>query len=731
LTSEIKTLGGGTYFSDSFNTDDPYGISINLSQAENVTFTASYGGGFESNTVSWTTDIGPEGVEHEFVLPTIIDPEDAGWYAVDNHQHSDYGDGSTRIEDLFNAQIAAKLDYALVSDHDALAHNAEMADFAANHEPPIPFLSNLEVSPGWGHWGLLGIPIDDTYDIDPSATTPQEIIEYGHDAGTVVIVHHPYSDYGFLNNQASVNGGTDVGWDGFDLLELQSTINLDGFADALADGADSISLSNLKGSIRDLGITNMDAMALASAFAFWNNGQEIYLSAGSDQHDAASSTLYPGIIREYALLEEPTVENYLTALTNGEAYVTMGPILQPKLETTLFGSTHEVVVGEQYVLRLDAGSVNGATEITLWANGTPVATQSVGAISNGALQTASFTVTPFVTGDEENVWYSFTATDAAGKIAVSNPLWFELTDTSATTNLDGQVFTLTPEHAPTKSLDVKGGSTLAGAEIILYDSKHTANQHFRFEYNEANGTYTIVAVVSGQVLDVYGASATSGAKVIQWPAKATNNLNQQWIVEPAIGEDGYIIVSALNPDLMLDVSGSSTANGTSLILWNRHERPNQVFTLTPPDSSLDGSSFAIHTIAGTTDRVLDIYGKGIKGGERLILWSPNSQANQIFSFDYDETTGFYIITAEHSGQVLDIYGGSVNAGASVIQWPTKTSGNIFNQRWTVEEVRGGFIIKSAITGYALTVNGGLNAAGANLVAQPYRGTATQIWDLEG
>ena len=41
-------------------------------------------------------------------------------------------------------------------------------------------------------------------------------------------MHHPFSDYGFLNNQTSVNGGTEEGWDSFDLLELQNTMDLTG-----------------------------------------------------------------------------------------------------------------------------------------------------------------------------------------------------------------------------------------------------------------------------------------------------------------------------------------------------------------------------------------------------------------------------------------------------------------------------------------------------------------------
>ena len=61
--------------------------------------------------------------------------------------------------------------------------------------------------------------------INPSEATPQDIIAMGHSFNNAIVnLNHPYSDYGFLRNQESVKGGTEKGWDGFDLLEIQSTL---------------------------------------------------------------------------------------------------------------------------------------------------------------------------------------------------------------------------------------------------------------------------------------------------------------------------------------------------------------------------------------------------------------------------------------------------------------------------------------------------------------------------
>lgn len=66
---------------------------------------------------------------------------------------------------------------------------------------------------------------------------------------TIVNLNHPYSDYGFLRNQESVNGGTEKGWDGFDLLEIQSTLDLTGMEKLSAAEWKNIDLQHLNKTI--------------------------------------------------------------------------------------------------------------------------------------------------------------------------------------------------------------------------------------------------------------------------------------------------------------------------------------------------------------------------------------------------------------------------------------------------------------------------------------------------
>ncbi len=89
------------------------------------------------------------------MIKELADPRKNNWYNMDNHQHSSIGDGATPIDQLFIAQVCAKLDFNLVADHDFVQNDAEIVRLAeAAGRSVIP---SLEVSPGWGHWGILNV----------------------------------------------------------------------------------------------------------------------------------------------------------------------------------------------------------------------------------------------------------------------------------------------------------------------------------------------------------------------------------------------------------------------------------------------------------------------------------------------------------------------------------------------------------------------------------------------
>lgn len=431
ITAEMKTLGGAVQFSDAFASSND--LDFNLSKAENVTITATYSTPFLSKSASWTGDITSAGLDHTFVIDIPIDAKAEGWYNMDNHNHSDYGDGSTTIKDLFSFQIAQGLDFNVVTDHDTRIHNAEMAQFAKDKNRV--FLSNIEVSPGWGHWGYLGVDYSDSgAPIDPSTATPKQIADTGHKLGATVIMHHPFSDYGFLNNQTSVNGGTEEGWDSFDLLELQNTMDLTGLDKVNAADWAKINRQNLAATLPSdklSGVNDkMDAKALLAAMSFWNEGIEKYLSAGSDAHDAHNTSLYSGVIREFAKLDTYSQDAYTTALKSGKAYVTCGPVLFPA-DNAMFGSKQSAKAGDELTFDLDVQAIDGFDTIYLYRNGVCIDKKEL----NGTTDRTAVSFKTIAPAGK-NVWYSFTAVDKNNHWAATDPIWVDVKGFTDVTSAD-------------------------------------------------------------------------------------------------------------------------------------------------------------------------------------------------------------------------------------------------------------------------------------------------------
>lgn len=121
-----------------------------------------------------------------------------------------------------------------------------------------------------------------------------------------------------------------------------------------------------------------------------------------------------------------------------------------------------------------------------------------------------------------------------------------------------------------KCLDVTGGSTANGAQVIQWTCHGGANQRWTALY-AGGGYYYLRAQHSGKCADVAGGSTANGAKVIQWTCHG--GANQQWrIVRQAAG--GYSAV-ARHSGKCADVTGGSTANGAHVIQWRCHGGANQ------------------------------------------------------------------------------------------------------------------------------------------------------------
>lgn len=131
-----------------------------------------------------------------------------------------------------------------------------------------------------------------------------------------------------------------------------------------------------------------------------------------------------------------------------------------------------------------------------------------------------------------------------------------------------------------KVLDVKGGSTDNGADIIQYHATGADNQLWQ-PVPASGGYYQITSKHSGKVLDVKGGSTEDGAQVVQY--QPTGGDNQLWNFV-SVGGDYYQIV-AKHSARLLDVKGVSRDDGALVTQYHATGADNQLWKLVPSQSS--------------------------------------------------------------------------------------------------------------------------------------------------
>ncbi|NUR26889.1 MAG: alpha-galactosidase [Catenulispora sp.] len=115
----------------------------------------------------------------------------------------------------------------------------------------------------------------------------------------------------------------------------------------------------------------------------------------------------------------------------------------------------------------------------------------------------------------------------------------------------------------------------------------------------------------------------------------------------------------------VDISNSSTANGTQAQLWDCTGQTNQKWTYTASKQLM---------IYGT--KCLDAYNKGTSNGTAAVIWDCNGQTNQQWNVNSNGT-----ITGVQSGLCLDATGAATANGTKVELWACNGGGN---QQWSLK-----------------------------------------------
>ncbi|KAF7724312.1 hypothetical protein EC973_001158 [Apophysomyces ossiformis] len=116
---------------------------------------------------------------------------------------------------------------------------------------------------------------------------------------------------------------------------------------------------------------------------------------------------------------------------------------------------------------------------------------------------------------------------------------------------------------------VRDGSVNTGAQIDTWSNQRSGNQLWRY----TNGF--LINQRSNLALSLNNDSLDASTLIVQRAAGSPRNLKQQW------GYDNGAIFSHAKTDFVLDVRGSSTTQGTDIILYQSTNNNNQKWALIP------------------------------------------------------------------------------------------------------------------------------------------------------
>lgn len=124
--------------------------------------------------------------------------------------------------------------------------------------------------------------------------------------------------------------------------------------------------------------------------------------------------------------------------------------------------------------------------------------------------------------------------------------------------VNGAVYVLT-NGGSGKAIDVPGGGTADGVQLIQW-SRHDGNNQ-RWRFTSVSGGWTLTNIATGKCLDVPGGTTTAGARLQQWTCNST--VAQRWTAQSA-GGSAFTLTSAAS-GLVIQPFGDGTADNVGIV----------------------------------------------------------------------------------------------------------------------------------------------------------------------
>ena len=266
--------------------------------------------------------------------------------------------------------------------------------------------------------------------------------------------------------------------------------------------------------------------------------------------------------------------------------------------------------------------------------------------------------------------------------------------TPGTQVLPDGVYTVKAASASNTAVDVAGGTTANGGNVLTWSPSGAAWQAWYLAY-DMKGYYTITSVNSGRQLAPAAAYSLNGINVGQY--SLGNADLAKWIIT-SVGSGQYALVNKAT-GTYLNVASVAKNNSGNIQMG----ADSQKFTLSA--QTVIPSGAVVIEAAANTHLALDVYNNSVAKNAKLGTYTSNGGLNQRFLVT--QANGGYTIRPFNSRMYL-----TASSSGVLIQEPARA--NMQNQIWKINASQGLVTFVNASTGKAIAISGNAAKASATI-----------------
>ena len=257
------------------------------------------------------------------------------------------------------------------------------------------------------------------------------------------------------------------------------------------------------------------------------------------------------------------------------------------------------------------------------------------------------------------------------------------------------VYSLAVGADSNKVIEVAGSSTANGARVDIWNNGNVPAQKFNIELIEEK-YYKITARHTGKSLTAKNGKVEEGTPIVQEDYKGLDT--QKWIIRDS-KVNGLVISLLANPELSITVEGS-IENGTNIILSKTENSANQMlyfFNKNEQERTVKNGVYSL-AVGADSNKVIEVAGSSTANGSRVDIWNNGNVPAQEFNVEYKE--GYYKITARHTGKSLTAKNGKIEEETQIVQEDYK---GLDTQKWIIQDSKINGLVISLLANPELSI----------------------------